>query len=133
MHALRPRSSSASAFAPIAGRESAGRNWAENRRAGFGSCPCEEALGPRPRLLDHLIPDPLGPTQWRKFHLVHGLHHVKQILTDARGDDRKLAIRKQIERRKITPTLRFLWFAAFTAGWAGSSGPARSVRWRRPI
>src|ERR1035438_8824666 len=53
--------------------------------------------------------------------------------TDARGDDRKVATPKPIERRKITPALRFLWFAAFTAGWAGLSGPARSLRWRRLV
>jgi hypothetical protein len=29
--------------------------------------------------LDHPILGPLTGGQWRKFHLVHGLHHVKQI------------------------------------------------------
>jgi Protein of unknown function (DUF1569) len=45
---------------------------------------CEEKLGVRGKLLDHAIFDhpilgPLTAAQWRKFHLVHGLHHVKQI------------------------------------------------------
>jgi hypothetical protein len=40
---------------------------------------CEEKLGARSRLLDHPILGPLTAGQWRKFHLVHGLHHVKQI------------------------------------------------------
>lgn len=40
---------------------------------------CEEKLGARQKLLDHPILGPLTAAQWRKFHLVHGLHHVKQI------------------------------------------------------
>ena len=39
---------------------------------------CEEQLG-RGELLDHPILGPLTGAQWRKFHLVHGLHHVAQI------------------------------------------------------
>lgn len=40
---------------------------------------CEEKLGKRRKLLDHPILGPLSGAQWRRFHLVHGLHHVKQI------------------------------------------------------
>jgi len=40
---------------------------------------CEVRLG-RGKLLDHPILGPLTGAQWRKFHLVHGRHHVKQIL-----------------------------------------------------
>jgi hypothetical protein len=40
---------------------------------------CEARFGPRTRLLDHPVLGPLSVSQWRKFHLVHGLHHVKQI------------------------------------------------------
>ena len=39
---------------------------------------CEQALG-QGRLLDHPILGPLTGAEWRKFHLVHGLHHLKQI------------------------------------------------------
>jgi hypothetical protein len=39
---------------------------------------CERARG-RGKLLDHPILGPLTANEWRKFHLVHGLHHVKQI------------------------------------------------------
>jgi hypothetical protein len=46
---------------------------------------CEEKLGARSKLLDHPILGPLTAGQWRKFHLVHGLHHVKQILRLRRG------------------------------------------------
>jgi len=40
---------------------------------------CEEKFGLSSKLLDHPILGPLTGAQWRKFHLVHGLHHVKQI------------------------------------------------------
>jgi len=40
---------------------------------------CEEKFGRRTKLLDHPILGPFTGRQWRKFHLVHGLHHVKQI------------------------------------------------------
>jgi hypothetical protein len=40
---------------------------------------CEEKLGKRKRLLDHPVLGPLTGAQWRRFHLVHGLHHLKQV------------------------------------------------------
>jgi hypothetical protein len=40
---------------------------------------CEEQFEMRRNLLDHPILGPLTGNQWRKFHLVHGLHHMKQI------------------------------------------------------
>lgn len=39
---------------------------------------CEERFG-LGALLDHPILGPLNGAEWRKFHLVHGMHHVKQI------------------------------------------------------
>jgi hypothetical protein len=41
---------------------------------------CESRFGRGRRLLDHPILGPLTAGQWRQFHLVHGRHHVKQIL-----------------------------------------------------
>jgi hypothetical protein len=41
---------------------------------------CETRFGSGVCLLDHTILGPLTGVQWRRFHLVHGLHHVKQIL-----------------------------------------------------
>jgi hypothetical protein len=41
---------------------------------------CEARFGRSRRLLDHPILGPLTATQWRKFHFVHGRHHVKQLL-----------------------------------------------------
>ena len=40
---------------------------------------CEMQFGAKTKLLDHPILGPLTGAQWRKFHLVHGKHHVKQI------------------------------------------------------
>jgi len=39
----------------------------------------EERYGKQTRLLDHPILGPLRGQQWRKFHWVHGQHHVKQM------------------------------------------------------
>jgi Protein of unknown function (DUF1569) len=40
---------------------------------------CETRFGKRTRVLDHPILGPLTARQWRKFHWVHGRHHLKQI------------------------------------------------------
>jgi len=40
---------------------------------------CEARFGRRVRLLDHPILGPLNAAQWRKLHLVHGRHHLKQL------------------------------------------------------
>jgi len=41
---------------------------------------CEARFGRGTKLLDHPILGPLTAAQWRKFHLVHGRHHQKQLL-----------------------------------------------------
>jgi hypothetical protein len=41
---------------------------------------CETRFGHGVPLLDHPVLGPLTGGQWRKFHLLHGLHHEKQIL-----------------------------------------------------
>jgi hypothetical protein len=40
---------------------------------------CEARMGRRVKLLDHPVLSPLTAGQWRKFHLVHGRHHAKQL------------------------------------------------------
>ena len=40
---------------------------------------CEARYGARTRVLDHPILGPMTARQWRKFHWVHGRHHLKQI------------------------------------------------------
>jgi hypothetical protein len=41
---------------------------------------CEARFGRRAKLRDHPILGPLTAPQWRKLHLVHGRHHLKQLL-----------------------------------------------------
>jgi hypothetical protein len=41
---------------------------------------CESRFGRNTPLLDHPFLGPLSGAQWRKFHLLHGRHHQKQIL-----------------------------------------------------
>jgi hypothetical protein len=40
----------------------------------------ERRFGPRTRILIHPILGPLTAKQWRRFHQVHGRHHLKQIV-----------------------------------------------------
>jgi Protein of unknown function (DUF1569) len=40
---------------------------------------CAAKFGPLTRVLDHPFLGPLSVHQWRKFHLVHGRHHLKQL------------------------------------------------------
>jgi Protein of unknown function (DUF1569) len=40
----------------------------------------EEKFGSHAALLDHPILGPLRAQQWRRFHWVHGRHHLKQLL-----------------------------------------------------
>ncbi len=40
---------------------------------------CESRFGARAKLLDHPVMGPLTARQWRRFHWVHGWHHVRQI------------------------------------------------------
>jgi hypothetical protein len=47
----------------------------------IGECSTRLAAGKMQSqaILDHPILGPLTASQWRKFHFVHGMHHVKQI------------------------------------------------------
>jgi Protein of unknown function (DUF1569) len=45
----------------------------------------EARFGRQVHLLDHPILGPLTASQWRKFHLVHGRHHRKQLLRLRKG------------------------------------------------
>lgn len=40
---------------------------------------CEGRIGAGVKLLDHPVLGPLTGAQWRKFHLLHGQHHAKQL------------------------------------------------------
>ncbi|WP_260705422.1 DUF1569 domain-containing protein [Edaphobacter flagellatus] len=41
----------------------------------FGSIPCQS----------HFVLGPLSASQWRRFHLTHGRHHIRQILAIRRA------------------------------------------------
>jgi len=41
---------------------------------------CEARFGRHVKLLDHPILGPMSAAQARKLHLVHGRHHLKQLL-----------------------------------------------------
>lgn len=41
---------------------------------------CEGKLGNKLRIADHPVLGPLTAAQWRKFHMVHTRHHMKQIV-----------------------------------------------------
>ena len=42
-------------------------------------CDAERVFGRGARSVTHPILGPLTPEEWRRFHLRHGLHHVRQI------------------------------------------------------
>jgi hypothetical protein len=43
----------------------------------------EKRFGAKARLLRHPVLGPLTAQQWRRFHEVHGRHHLKQIVAQA--------------------------------------------------
>lgn len=52
---------------------------------------CEARFGRRVHVLDHPILGPLNAPQWRKLHVVHGQHHLKQLLQLREGTTRHVA------------------------------------------
>jgi len=48
---------------------------------------CESQIGAGKKVMEHMILGPLTAAEWRKFHLVHGLHHAKQIRALRAGRD----------------------------------------------
>ncbi len=40
---------------------------------------CEQRFGREVKVADHFVLGPLTVPQWRRFHLVHTQHHMKQI------------------------------------------------------
>ncbi len=36
-------------------------------------------FGGQTRFVSHMILGPLNAWEWRRFHLVHGVHHIHQI------------------------------------------------------
>jgi hypothetical protein len=58
---------------------------------------CEARFGRRVHLLDHPIMGPLSATQWRELHLVHGQHHLKQLLRLRESTIRQMALTRASE------------------------------------
>jgi hypothetical protein len=48
-----------------------------DRRVAVG----EKIFGCKQRSISHMILGPLSIDQWRRFHLIHGRHHIRQIVT----------------------------------------------------
>jgi hypothetical protein len=44
-----------------------------------GLAECERRFGRKTRVFDHPVLGPLTSRQWSRFHVVHGLHHARQI------------------------------------------------------
>jgi hypothetical protein len=40
---------------------------------------CEERFGSKVKVADHPVLGPIPVPEWRKFHLLHTLHHMKQV------------------------------------------------------
>jgi len=52
---------------------------------------CKGRFGRQVKVLDHPILGPLSATQFRELHLVHGLHHLKQLLRLRESATRQMA------------------------------------------
>jgi len=52
---------------------------------------CEARFGGRVHVLDHPILGPLSAAQWRKLHVVHGQHHLKQLVRLRESTTRQIA------------------------------------------
>ena len=44
-----------------------------------GLAECERRFGSEVKIADHVVLGPLTIPQWRRFHLIHTRHHMKQI------------------------------------------------------
>jgi Protein of unknown function (DUF1569) len=40
---------------------------------------CERCFGAGTKIMDHPFLGPLTAREWRKFHLIHGRHHLRQL------------------------------------------------------
>jgi hypothetical protein len=52
---------------------------AELRKMATNLDDCERRFGARTKILDHPFLGPLTAREWRKFHLIHGRHHLRQL------------------------------------------------------
>lgn len=64
---------------PISGAELGGRVHTELEQLDGVAAEGERVFG-KGRSVSHIILGPLSMGQWRRFHLIHGRHHLRQIL-----------------------------------------------------
>jgi len=57
----------------------------------------EVRFGPWVHVLDHPILGPLNALQWRKLHVVHGQHHLKQLLRLRESATRQMGLTQASE------------------------------------
>jgi hypothetical protein len=74
---------------------------------------CEARFGSKVKLLDHPILGPLTVAEWRTLHLVHGRHHLKQL------------VRLRSQKGPVEPAT----FNDNAASWARTSAMAGAVAW----
>lgn len=51
----------------------------EIQKMAVGLDDCEQRFGGKAKIIDHPILGPLNVNQWRKLHLLHARHHIRQI------------------------------------------------------
>ncbi len=62
-----------------AGPEALGRTLSGLERMKVALASAEERWGSRDPVGTHFVLGPMNPGQWRKFHYLHGHHHVRQM------------------------------------------------------
>lgn len=62
-----------------AGPEALGRTLSGLERMKAALASAEERWGSRDPVGAHFVLGPMNPAQWRKFHYLHGHHHVRQM------------------------------------------------------
>jgi DinB superfamily len=62
-----------------AGPETLGRTLSGLERMKVALAKAEERWGSRDPVGTHFVLGPMNPGQWRKFHYLHGHHHVRQM------------------------------------------------------
>jgi len=65
---------------PLSGRELAEASAEHLHRIDDLSAEGEKLFGTDERCASHMVLGPLSINQWRRFHLIHGEHHLKQIV-----------------------------------------------------
>jgi|SRR5690242_9243027 len=75
----------------ISGREALELIFANLAKMDQALAQCEERFGSKQKIADHPVLGPIPITGWRKFHLLHTRHHMKQIEQRSRGGQKAVA------------------------------------------